>query len=122
MAGVPVTHRGVNHEFVVVSGHLAPGHPESLVNWPALAALSGTIVLLMGVERIELFAEALLSGGRAANTPVIAIQHGTTSAERVVRARLDGIAETIRAEAIRPPAIIVIGQVVGVPEGSPGTS
>ena len=54
MAGVPVTHRRVNHEFVVVSGHLPPDHPESLVNWNALAALSGTIVLLMAVERIEL--------------------------------------------------------------------
>ncbi|BBZ05045.1 uroporphyrinogen-III C-methyltransferase [Mycolicibacterium chitae] len=122
MAGVPVTHRGVNHEFVVVSGHLAPDHPDSLVNWPALAAMSGTIVLLMGVERIELFAEALLRGGRAADTPVIAIQHGTTSAERVVRARLDKIAETVRAEAIRPPAIIVIGQVVGVPEAADAAS
>ena len=59
---VPVTHRAVNHEFVVVSGHLAPEHPESLVNWDALAKLSGTLVLLMAVERIELFAAALLRG------------------------------------------------------------
>lgn len=66
LAGVPVTHRAVNHEFVVVSGHLSPDHPESLVNWEALAQLSGTLVLLMAVERIELFAEALLKGGRAA--------------------------------------------------------
>ena len=51
MAGVPVTHRAVNHEFVVVSGHLAPDNPESLVNWDALAKLSGTLVLLMAVER-----------------------------------------------------------------------
>ena len=57
LAGVPVTHRAVNHEFVVVSGHLAPDHPESLVNWNALAAMSGTIVLLMAVERIELFVD-----------------------------------------------------------------
>ncbi|OBF22539.1 uroporphyrinogen-III C-methyltransferase [Mycobacterium sp. ACS4331] len=117
MAGVPVTHRGVNHEFVVVSGHLAPDHPESLVNWPALAALSGTLVLLMAVERIELFAEALLAGGRPADTPVIVIQHGTTTAERHVRAMLGNVAETVRAEGIRPPAIIVIGPVVNVGEG-----
>ena len=63
LAGVPVTHRAVTHEFVVVSGHLAPDHPESLVNWNALAALSGTIVLLMAVERIELFARGA-AGGR----------------------------------------------------------
>jgi len=110
-AGVPVTHRGLNHEFVVVSGHLAPGHPESLVNWDALAALSGTIVLLMAVERIELFAEALLKGGRPADTPVLVVQHGTTAIEHTLRATLADVPEKIRSEGIRPPAIIVIGTV-----------
>lgn len=114
LAGVPVTHRSVNHEFVVVSGHVAPGHPDSLVNWPALAALSGTIVLLMAVERIELFAAALLDGGRPAHTPVLVVQHGTTSAQRIARASLSDVAETIRSEGIRPPAIIVIGPVVAL--------
>ena len=114
LAGVPVTHRAVNHEFVVVSGHVAPDHPDSLVNWPALAALSGTIVLLMAVERIELFATALLVGGRPADTPVMVIQHGTTSAQRVVRSTLIEAADTVRAEGIRPPAIIVIGPVVSL--------
>jgi uroporphyrin-III C-methyltransferase/precorrin-2 dehydrogenase/sirohydrochlorin ferrochelatase len=116
MAGVPVTHRAVNHEFVVVSGHLAPDHPESLVNWNALAQLSGTIVLLMAVERIELFADALITGGRPAETPVLVVQHGTTAAERIVRTTLRDVPERIRIEGIRPPAIIVIGPVVGLPE------
>ncbi|OBB74095.1 MULTISPECIES: uroporphyrinogen-III C-methyltransferase [unclassified Mycobacterium] len=111
LAGVPVTHRHVTHEFVVVSGHVAPGHPESLVNWNALAALSGTIVLLMAVERIELFAEALLEGGRPADTPVLVVQHGTTAAQRTLRATLADVAERIREDGIRPPAIIVIGPV-----------
>lgn len=111
LAGVPVTHRAVNHEFVVVSGHLAPDDPESLVNWDALAKLSGTLVLLMAVERIELFAEALLKGGRPAQTPVLAVQHGTTAAQRIVRATLSDVPERIRSEGIRPPAVIVIGPV-----------
>jgi uroporphyrin-III C-methyltransferase / precorrin-2 dehydrogenase / sirohydrochlorin ferrochelatase len=111
LAGVPVTHRAVCHEFVVVSGHIAPGHPESLVNWDALAAMSGTIVLLMAVERVELFAEALLQGGRPANTPVLVVQHGTTAAQHTLRATLADAPEKIRAEGIRPPAIIVIGAV-----------
>ncbi|OBH00795.1 uroporphyrinogen-III C-methyltransferase [Mycobacterium sp. E136] len=111
LAGVPVTHRHVTHEFVVVSGHVAPGHPESLVNWNALAALSGTIVLLMAVERIELFAAALLEGGRPADTPVLVVQHGTTAAQRTLRATLADAAERIREDGIRPPAIIVIGPV-----------
>jgi uroporphyrin-III C-methyltransferase / precorrin-2 dehydrogenase / sirohydrochlorin ferrochelatase len=111
LAGVPVTHRAINHEFVVVSGHLPPGHPESLVNWDALAAMSGTIVLLMAVERIELFADVLLKGGRPADTPVLVVQHGTTAAQRTLRATLADTPEKIRAEGIRPPAIIVIGAV-----------
>ena len=111
LAGVPVTHRAVNHEFVVVSGHLAPDNPESLVNWDALAKLSGTLVLLMAVERMELFAAALRDGGRPADTPVLVVQHGTTSAERTVRATLADVAERLRDEGIRPPAIIVIGPV-----------
>ncbi len=111
LAGVPVTQRGVTHEFVVVSGHVAPGHPESLVNWNALAALSGTIVLLMAVERIELFTKALLDGGRPADTPVLVVQHGTTTAQRTLRATLTDAPVRIREEGIRPPAIIVIGSV-----------
>jgi uroporphyrin-III C-methyltransferase/precorrin-2 dehydrogenase/sirohydrochlorin ferrochelatase len=111
LAGVPVTHRAVNHEFVVVSGHLSPEHPESLVNWNALAQLTGTLVLLMAVERIELFADILRNGGRPAQTPVLVVQHGSTAAERVVRATLADVAEQIRDQGIRPPAIIVIGPV-----------
>ncbi|MFL0291266.1 uroporphyrinogen-III C-methyltransferase [Mycobacterium sp. SMC-18] len=111
LAGVPVTHRAVTHEFVVVSGHVAPGHPESLVNWDALAAMRGTIVLLMAVERIELFAKVLLQGGRPAETPVLVVQHGTTAAQQTLQTTLVDAAEDIRSEGIRPPAIIVIGDV-----------
>lgn len=113
LAGVPVTHRGLTHEFVVVSGHLAPDHPESLVNWDALAKMSGTIVLLMAVERIELFVKVLLRGGRPADTPVLVVQHGTTSSQRTLRATLAETPERVRSDGIRPPAIVVIGAVAG---------
>ena len=111
LAGVPVIHRHVTHEFVVVSGHVAPGHPESLVNWDALAAMHGTIVLLMAIERIEQFSAVLQKGGRPAETPVLVVQHGTTSAQQTLRATLRDAAERIRSEGIRPPAIIVVGAV-----------
>jgi uroporphyrin-III C-methyltransferase/precorrin-2 dehydrogenase/sirohydrochlorin ferrochelatase len=81
------------------------------VNWDALAAMTGTIVLLMAVERIELFAKALRDGGRPADTPVLVVQQGTTAAQRTLRATLADAAERIREEGIRPPAIIVIGSV-----------
>ena len=116
LAGIPVTHRSVTHEFVVVSGHVAPGDPESLVNWNALAAMSGTIVLMMAVERIELFADALLKGGRPAETPVLVVQQGTTSAERTVRTTLADAPRRIREDGVRPPAIVVIGAVAGFAE------
>lgn len=118
LAGVPVTHRAVNHEFVVVSGHISPGDPESLIDWDALARLSGTLVLLMAVERIELFADVLIKGGRPAQTPVLVVQHGTTSAQRTLRATLSDVAERIREEGVRPPAIIVIGPVAAFETGS----
>lgn len=110
-AGVPVTHRAVCHEFVVVSGHIPPGHPESLVNWDALATMKGTIVLLMALERIELFAEVLRKGGRPAETPVLIVEQGTTAHERTLRATLATAPERARAEGIRPPATVVIGAV-----------
>lgn len=119
LAGIPVTHRGVTHEFVVVSGHVAPDHPDSLVDWPALARLRGTIVLLMAVERIEKFAAALIEGGRAAATPVTVIQEGSLRTQRIVRADLATVAERVRAEEIRPPAIIVIGPTAGFTAGAP---
>ncbi|TCN58279.1 uroporphyrin-III C-methyltransferase/precorrin-2 dehydrogenase/sirohydrochlorin ferrochelatase [Rhodococcus sp. SMB37] len=112
-AGIPVTHRGVTHEFVVVSGHVAPDHPDSLTDWGALAKLRGTLVLLMAVARIEQFADALLTGGRPADTPVAVVQEGTLRSQRVLRADLATVATRVRDEGIRPPAIIVIGPVAG---------
>lgn len=112
-AGIPVTHRGVTHEFVVVSGHVAPDHPDSLVDWSALAKLRGTIVLLMAVERIDQFAKALVDGGRPATTPVTVIQEGTLRTQRELRADLATVAQRVKDEEIKPPAIIVIGPVAG---------
>ncbi len=112
--GIPVTHRKVTHEFVVVSGHVAPDDPSSLVDWSALGRLRGTLVLLMAVERIGLFARTLITHGRPPDTPVAVIANGTLRGERVVRSTLAEIAAAIAAEGIRPPAIVVIGPVVAL--------
>lgn len=113
---VPVTHRGVAHEVVVVSGHVAPDDPQSLVDWSALARLRGTIVLLMAVERIASFAEVLIAEGRDPDTPVVVVQDGTTRIQRCVRATLVTVADVIRDQRITPPAVIVIGAVAGLAE------
>ncbi|MDX3579628.1 MULTISPECIES: uroporphyrinogen-III C-methyltransferase [unclassified Streptomyces] len=113
-AGIPVTHRGVAHEFTVVSGHVAPDDERSLVDWESLAKLTGTLVILMGVDKIGKIAEALVAHGKSPDTPVALVQEGTTAAQRRVDATLATVAETVRVREVRPPAVVVIGPVVGV--------
>lgn len=119
LAGIPVTHRGVTHEVTVVSGHLPPGHPESLVDWDALARLRGTVVLMMAVERLELFADALLAG-RAPDTPVALVENASHPGQRVIRTTLAEAAAAARDAELRPPAIVVIGDVAGLTETPDG--
>jgi uroporphyrin-III C-methyltransferase/precorrin-2 dehydrogenase/sirohydrochlorin ferrochelatase len=119
VAGIPVTHRGITHEFTVVSGHLPPGHPESLVNWSAIGQLTGTVVLMMAVENAPTIASALVDGGRPATTPVAVVCDGTMPGERTVLATLGTLADELTAHAVRPPAIIVIGEVVAVAHPEP---
>jgi uroporphyrin-III C-methyltransferase / precorrin-2 dehydrogenase / sirohydrochlorin ferrochelatase len=113
-AGIPVTHRGVAHEFTVVSGHLPPGHPESLVKWAALGAQCGTVVLLMAVQNATAIAEALVGGGRSPQTPVAVVREGTMPGEQVVWSRLASLGSDIVRTGVRPPAVIVVGDVVAV--------
>ncbi|MFW0790288.1 uroporphyrinogen-III C-methyltransferase [Gordonia sp. CPCC 205333] len=113
LAGIPVTHRGVTHEVVIASGHVPPGHPDSLTDWAALAQLRGTIVLMMAVERVDAFADALLDGGRSAQTPVAMIENASLPSQRVLRTTLAYAAQTAVDERLRPPAIVVIGEVAG---------
>ena len=114
VADVPVTHRGVAHEVVVVSGHVAPGDEQSLVDWEALGSLRGTIVLMMGVERLPQFADALLTAGRPADTPVAIIEDGTMRTQRVLKSTLASVADAATTAGVRPPAVIVIGPVAGL--------
>lgn len=118
-AGIPVTHRGVAHEFTVVSGHVAPDDERSLVDWPSLAKLTGTLVILMGVDKIGRIAETLVAHGKSPDTPVALVQEGTTAAQRRVDATLATVGETAVAQDVKPPAVIVIGDVVAVgPDGT----
>ncbi|SCE84543.1 uroporphyrinogen-III C-methyltransferase [Micromonospora viridifaciens] len=116
-AGVPVTHRAVAHEFTVVSGHVAPDSPASLVRWEALAGLRGTLVILMGLKNLAAISAALVAHGRPADTPAAVVQEGTTVAQRTLRSTLGAVATDVAAADLRPPAIVVIGDVVTALEG-----
>ncbi len=114
VAGIPVTHRGVAHEFTVISGHLPPEHPESLVEWDAVARLRGTVILLMAVQNLPLIAARLVAGGRDVKTPVAIISEGTMPGERTLLSTLGDVEADMTREAVRPPAIVVVGEVVAV--------
>jgi len=111
LTGVPVTHRGVAHEFVVVSGHLPPGHPDSLVDWTALGRLRGTLVLLMAGKQLPAIAAELLAHGRPASTPVAVITEGSRPDQQVRRCQL---ADLVALDPVTAPAVVVIGNVVAV--------
>jgi uroporphyrin-III C-methyltransferase/precorrin-2 dehydrogenase/sirohydrochlorin ferrochelatase len=118
-AGIPVTHRGVAHEFTVVSGHVPPDHPSSLVDWAALASMRGTVVVLMGLKNLGAITAVLLAHGRAADTPAAVVQEGTTGGERTLRSTLGEVAGAVTGAGLRPPAVLVIGDVVtAIPAGS----
>ena len=114
LAGIPLTHRGVAHEAVVVSGHLAPDDPASLVDWPGLARLRGTLVLLMAVDRLPQIAEVLLAHGRDPGTPAAVVQDGSLPTERVLVSTLAALADDAQSAGVRPPAIVVVGGVVAL--------
>lgn len=116
LGGVTVTHRGLTHEVTVISGHVPPGHDKSLVNWSAVAAMRGTVVLLMAVKNGPAIADALLEGGRPAGTPVSIIESASLSTERRIDATLESLREVMAREKVVPPAIIVIGDVAGLPQ------
>jgi uroporphyrinogen III methyltransferase/synthase len=111
-AGVPVTHRGRTQDFAVVSGHVDPSAPDSTVDWRALATGPGTVVLLMGVEKIGKIAAKLIEHGKAGDTPVAMTQWGTTARQKTVVADLNTIEEAANAAGMKAPAVTVVGEVV----------
>jgi len=115
-AGIPVTHRGVTQDFAVVSAHLDPSHPGATVDWAALAQGPGTLVLLMGVAHLEEISAELIKRGRDAATPVAVIRDGTLPGQQVLTSTLGAVAEEAARAGIRPPAVVVVGEVVRLRE------
>lgn len=106
-AGIPVTHRGLSRQVTVVSGH-----EDS--DWPALAALDGTLVFLMGVAALPRIAHGLITHGLDPDTPAAVVERGCRADQRTTRAPLRSIAEVAAQRQVAAPAVVVVGAVAGL--------
>ena len=109
-AGIPLTHRDWAQSVTFATGHLKQGLNE--LDWAGLSRPAQTVVFYMGMTAAPGIAEALIAHGRDAETPVAVIYHGTRPDQKVVIATLGSLPETINAEAIKPPALLIVGEVV----------
>jgi uroporphyrin-III C-methyltransferase len=112
-AGIPVTHRGVSAAFAVFAAHEADDAPGPSVDWHVAARIP-TAIFLMGVERLPTIVAKLTAHGRRVDTPVAVIERGTLDDQRVTIGTLGTI--LARAKDVRPPATIIVGDVVSVRE------
>ena len=109
-AGIPLTHRDYASAVAVVTGHRA-GDAGRPLKWDKLASAVDTIVVLMGMESIEAIVKKLIEGGMDPNRPVAVVEQGTTKNQRVFIAQLDNIVDEAKKNNVKPPAVIVIGEV-----------
>jgi uroporphyrin-III C-methyltransferase len=115
-AGIPVTFRGYASSVTILTGHEDPTKGATALDFKALAALQGTLVILMGIKRLEDNVQALLANGKSPDTPVAIIESGTTENERVTAGTLGTIVALAEGRKVEAPAVIVIGEVVRLRE------
>ncbi|MDZ5695862.1 uroporphyrinogen-III C-methyltransferase [Chelativorans sp. M5D2P16] len=113
-AGIPATLRGVNKAVILVTGHAAG--TEDDLDWAALAKTGQPLVIYMGMRNLDRIADALTAGGLAKATPAAVLMAATTAEERVLIGTLGDIAEEARARGFGAPALIVVGEIVGMRE------
>lgn len=113
-AGIPITHRDSASAVAFVTGHNAPGSSgeRGRLDWAALAQFPGTLVVYMGVTRLEVLCQTLIRLGKPATTPAALIESGTTARQRTVTATLDDLAAKVAESGLGPPALLVVGDVV----------
>ena len=115
-AGIPVTARGFTQDVCIVTGHLDPEDEGSQVRWQALATGPGTLVILMGHDRLPLLTQGLIRHGRDPKTPAACIQQGTTANQRVVVGTLETLAADVAEAGLKAPVATVVGDVVNLRE------
>lgn len=117
-AGIPVTHRQCSRMVTILTASSVSGEgkQESLtpIDYKALAALDGTLVILMGMHHLKELAGKLMEAGKSGDTPAAVIMDGATDRQRSVRATLETLAEAVEKAGLKPPAVIVIGEVAAL--------
>ncbi len=113
-AGIPLTHRKVASSVAFITGSEAADKSSSTIAWEKIATGVDTLVFLMGVGNLPRIAAKLIEHGRHPHTPVAVIQWGTLTRQRCVEGKLDEIATIAKKKKVRPPAIIVVGEVVNM--------
>ena len=115
-AGIPLTHRGIAYSATFVTGHrVSRTSPEDPANSP-FTRRDGTLVVYMGLGRLEEIVHELIRGGRPATTPCAVVESGTYPHQRTVTAPLDAIASAARDAHVKGPALLVVGEVVRLRE------
>ncbi|MGH9998443.1 MAG: uroporphyrinogen-III C-methyltransferase [Nitrosopumilaceae archaeon] len=115
-SGIPLTHRDYASSVVFVTGHEDAKKTKTSVRWKRLATSVDTIVIMMGLSRLEKICKELALGGLDKKTPVAVIQNGTTSKHRMIKGNLSNISHKVRQAKIKPPSIVVVGKVVNLSE------
>ena len=113
-AGIPLTHRDHTATVAFVTGHEHTSKYRSNICWEKLATGIGTIVFLMGIGNLKNICNELIKNGRSPETPVAVIQRGTLPVQKTIQGNLGNIYEIAQREKIRPPGIIIVGEVVGL--------
>lgn len=113
-AGIPLTHREYTSTVAFVTGHEDPTKDESNIDWASLAKGIGTLVFFMGVKNLPSIVRQLTANGKPPDTPVALVRWGTTPRQVTVSGTLENIIERVKAAGLKAPAIIVVGEVVGL--------
>ena len=112
--GIPLTHRKCASQVTILTGNEDPTKAEPALDWKLLAQMRGTIVILMGVANLAKIADALLKNGKEKKTPVAIIERGLRKDRRITTGTLSDIALVAKKAGVKPPAVIVIGDVVSL--------
>ncbi len=111
-AGIPVTHRDVNHVVTFLTGHDQTGLTPSSIDWEGVARGAPVIVMYMALKHLAQIAAALIEAGRAPTEPAAIVVSATTGAQQVLETTLGSAAADLQASGLEPPAIVVVGEVV----------